>query len=62
MGNIITSCHRTEGDMERGPIAGSIKPRILFTRGRIYPDQHYIQDVLQPHLLPFLKTLANLHF
>ncbi|CAH1982106.1 unnamed protein product [Acanthoscelides obtectus] len=50
--------HHTVGVMVWGAIAYGSRPPLIFIRGNMNA-QRYIHEVLEPHLLPYLDTLAD---
>ncbi|CAH2009467.1 unnamed protein product [Acanthoscelides obtectus] len=50
--------HHTVGVMVCGAIAYGSRSPLIFIRGNMNA-QHYIHEVLEPHLLPYLDTLAD---
>ncbi|CAH1976468.1 unnamed protein product [Acanthoscelides obtectus] len=53
--------HHTVGVMVWGAIAYGSRSPLIFIRGNMNA-QRYIHEVLEPHLLPYLDTLADLTF
>ncbi|CAH1971392.1 unnamed protein product [Acanthoscelides obtectus] len=53
--------HHTVGDMVWGAIAYGSRSPLIFIRGNMN-TQRYIHEVLEPHLLPYLDTLAGTTF
>lgn len=50
--------HRTVGIMVWGAIAYGSRSPLVFIRGNM-TAQRYIQEIVEPHLLPYLRTLPN---